>query len=110
MTSPQAAESQRHIDRDQVRHIAFLVRLDLSEQEVETFSRQLSTIVDYFDRLQEVDVGDVPPYRQRPMEREELREDEVTPSMTRQDFLANAPRHQDGYVQVPVVLEVTDEG
>ena len=110
MTSQRKTGSQRHIDPEQVRHIAFLVRLDLSEQEVETFSRQMSTIVDYFDRLQEVDVADVPPYRQRPMEREELRADEVTPPMPRRDFLANAPRHQDGYVQVPVVLEVTDEG
>jgi aspartyl-tRNA(Asn)/glutamyl-tRNA(Gln) amidotransferase subunit C len=110
MTSGQPAESQRQIDRDQVRHIAFLSRLALSDEEVETFSRQMSTIVDYFDRLQAVDLDDVPPYRQRPMERQELRADEVTPPMSRADFLANAPRHQEGYVQVPVVLEVTDEG
>jgi aspartyl-tRNA(Asn)/glutamyl-tRNA(Gln) amidotransferase subunit C len=110
MTTGQPTESERQIDREQVRHIAFLSRLALSDEEVETFSRQLSTIVDYFDRLEEVDLDDVPPYRQRPMARGELREDEVTPTMSRQDFLANAPRHQDGHVQVPVVLEVPDEG
>ena len=108
MTSQRKTGSQRHIDPEQVRHIAFLVRLDLSEQEVETFSRQLSTIVDYFDRLQEVDVEEVPPYRQRPMGREALREDVVAPSMPREDFLANAPEHQDGYVKVAVVLDVPD--
>jgi aspartyl-tRNA(Asn)/glutamyl-tRNA(Gln) amidotransferase subunit C len=93
-----------------VRHVAFLIRLALSDQEVETFNRQLSTIVDYFDRLQEVDVDGVPPYHQQPMGREELREDVVSPPMSRDDFLANAPRQKGGYVQVPVVLEVADEG
>ena len=108
MTPEQTTESQRLIDRDQVQHIAFLIRLALTEEEVEVFSEQLSTIVDYFDRLQEVDVEDVPPYRRCPMGREALREDVVQPSMAREDFLANAPKQQDGYVKVSVVLDVPD--
>jgi aspartyl-tRNA(Asn)/glutamyl-tRNA(Gln) amidotransferase subunit C len=110
MTSEESQVSQRLIDQDQVRHIAFLIRLALTDGEVEMFSEQLSTIVDYFDRLQEVDVEDVPPYRQRPMGRDTLREDVVQPSMSREDFLANAPKQQDGYVKVAVVLDVPDEG
>jgi aspartyl-tRNA(Asn)/glutamyl-tRNA(Gln) amidotransferase subunit C len=102
----------RLIDREQVRHIAYLIRLALTDDEVELFSVQLSTIVDYFDRLAEVDVEGVPPYRQPQMPREGLREDAIQPSIPRGDLLANAPQHQDGLIRVPVVLggpETDDE-
>ena len=102
----------RLINRDDVRHIAYLIRLALTDEEVEVFSEQLSTIVDYFDRLAEVNVEGVPPYRQPQMPREGLRDDVVQPSMPQEDFLANAPQHQDGLVRVPVVLDTPkrDEG
>lgn len=102
-------EDRRHIDRDQVRHIGFLIRLALTEDEVDMFSAQLSAIVDYFDRLAEVDVTDVPPYRQPQMGRAELREDVVRPTLAREAFLANAPQQSGGYVEVPVVLDAPDE-
>lgn len=107
--SYEGSQSERLIDQEQVRHIAFLIRLALTDAEVDMFSKQLSTIVDYFDRLQEVDVEDVPPYRQPQMPRAELREDVARPSMPREDFLANVPQSQDGYVKVSVVLDVPDE-
>ncbi|MGC9467451.1 MAG: Asp-tRNA(Asn)/Glu-tRNA(Gln) amidotransferase subunit GatC [Anaerolineae bacterium] len=110
MTSEETKDTIRLMDQEQVRHIAFLIRLGLSEEEVEKFSDQLSTIVDYFNRLAEVDVDDVPPYRHRPITRDELREDVAQPTMEREDLLANAPQHQDGYIRVPVVLDVPDEG
>jgi aspartyl-tRNA(Asn)/glutamyl-tRNA(Gln) amidotransferase subunit C len=105
-------DEARLIDREQVRHIAYLIRLALTDEEVDVFSAQLSTIVDYFDRLAEVDVEGVPAYQQPEMPRARLREDVVQPSMPRDDFLANAPQHQDGLVRVPVVLSgpETDEG
>jgi len=98
------------IDQQLVRHIAFLIRLALTDDEVETFSEQLRSIVGYFDRLTEVDVEGVPPYRQLQMARACMREDEMKPSMAREDFLANAPQQQDGFVRVPVVLDTSDEG
>lgn len=94
------------IDQEQVRHIGFLIRLALTDDEVEMFSEQLSSIVRYFNRLAEVDVTDVPPYRQPPMVRAQLRQDVVRPSMEREDFLANAPQQLGGYVKVPVVAGV----
>ncbi len=107
MTTP---DEGHVIDQALVEHVAFLIRLALTDDEVETFTEQLSTIVGYFDRLAEVDVTDVPPYRQAQMGRARLRDDEVRPSMAREDFLANAPQQQDGFVRVPVVLDVPDEG
>jgi aspartyl-tRNA(Asn)/glutamyl-tRNA(Gln) amidotransferase subunit C len=98
------------IDEALVRHIAFLIRLELTDAEVALYSQQLRSIVDYVDRLAEVDVEDVPPYRQPPMGRARLRDDVAAPSMARQDFLANAPQQQDGFVRVPVVLGGAEEG
>jgi len=97
------------IDQDQVRHIGYLIRLALTDDEVEMFSEQLSGIVDYFNMLAEVDVSEVPAYHQPPMGRDQLREDVVRPTLAREDLLANAPQRLGGYVKVPVVLDVPDE-
>lgn len=96
------------IDREQVRHIGYLIRLALTEDEVAMFSEQLSGIVDYFDLLSEVDVSDVAAYHQPPMGRDQLREDVVQPTLEREDLLANAPQRLGGFVRVPVVLDVPD--
>lgn len=103
-------QTEHVIDEDLVRHIAFLIRLDLSDAEVVTYSQQLRAIVDYVDHLAEVDIAGVPPYQQPPMERAQLRVDGVMESMPRDGFLANAPQQQDGFVRVPVVLGGGEEG
>ena len=102
-------ETTQTIDQTLVRHMADLIRLALTDEEVELFAEQLGAVVGYFDRLVEVDVADVPPYRQPQMGRTRLREDKVQPSMARKDFLANAPQKQDGFVRVPVVLDAPEE-
>jgi aspartyl-tRNA(Asn)/glutamyl-tRNA(Gln) amidotransferase subunit C len=96
--------SQR-IDSDLVQHIAFLIRLSLTEEETELFSEQLSTIIDYFDMLGEVDIDAVAPFTQPQITRTELRGDVVRPSMAREDFLVNVPKRQGDYVRVSMVLE-----
>lgn len=107
--SDEAGAKPRLIDREQVCHIAYLVRLALTDDEVDMFSEQLSSIVDYFDRLAEMDVAGVLPYCQPQMQRTRLREDKVQSSMRHAAFLANVPHHQDGFVRVPIVLDVQDE-
>ncbi len=96
--------SQR-MDTDLVQHIAFLTRLSLTEEETVQFSEQFSAIIDYFDMLGEVDINDVAPFIQPHITRSELRGDVVRPSMVREDFLANVPQRQGGYVRVSMVLE-----
>ncbi len=90
---------------DLVQHIAFLSRLALTDEEAALFSAQFSAIIDYFDRLGEVDVTAVAPFTQPPITRATLRADEAQPAMPREDLLANVPRPQGDYVRVPVVLE-----
>lgn len=98
----------KRIDESQVRHIAFLTRLAVTDQEVAVFSEQMSTIIDYFDLLGEADIEGIGPASQPQMGRDELRPDVVTPSMPREDFLANAPARKDTYVRVSVVIDAPE--
>ena len=95
----------QYIDTDLVKHIAFLTRLSLTEEETALFSQQFSAIIDYFDMLGEVDVAAVAPFTQPQITRAELREDVARPSMEREDFLANVPQRKGNSVRVSVVLE-----
>ena len=92
------------IDTKTVKHIAFLVRLGISEEEAEKFSGQFSSIIDYFNMLNEVDTENVPPASDIANAENVLREDVVQPSMSREEFLKNAPQSERGYVKVPTVL------
>ena len=92
------------IDTTTVKHVAFLVRLGISEEEAQTFSGQFSSIIDYFNMLNEVDTENVPPASDIANAENVLREDVVKPSMSREEFLKNAPKSERGYVKVPTVL------
>ena len=98
----------QRIDEEQVQHIAFLTRLAVDDEEVGTFSEQMSTIIDYFDLLGEADIEGVPPAAQPQIGRALLRPDEIQPSMPREDFLANAPAQKDAYVRVSVVIDAPE--
>ena len=92
------------IDTKTVKHIANLVRLGISEEEAQTFSGQFSAIIEYFNMLNEVDTENVIPASDIANAQNVLREDEVKPSMSREEFLKNAPNTERGYVKVPTVL------
>jgi len=92
------------IDTKTVKHIAFLVRLGISEAEAQKFSGQFSSIIDYFNMLNEVDTTDVPSASDIANAENVLREDVVQPSMSRDEFLKNAAQSERGYIKVPSVL------
>lgn len=92
------------IDTKTVKHVANLVRLGISEEEAQTFSGQFSSIIDYFNMLNEVDTENVIPASDIANAENVLREDEVKPSMDREEFLNNVPQSERGYVKVPTVL------
>ncbi len=93
-------------DSDLVKHIAYLVRLGISEEEAQAFGQQFETIIDYFNLLNEADLAGVEPARQALQTTNILREDETRPSMPREDFLTNVKEHDDAFVQVPAVTGV----
>src|SRR5678815_1413113 len=93
------------IDTDMVKHVAHLVRLGISEEEAQKFSGQFSSIIDYFNMLNEVDTDNVPPASDIANAENVLREDVVQSSMSHEEFIKNAPQSERGYVKVPTVLE-----
>lgn len=98
----------KKISVEQVRHIGFLGRLKLSEEEVELFSEQLSSIVAYFEQLNELDTSSVEPTAHALPIHNVLRPDE--PGLTTQPLgpdgvLANAPQRDGNFFHVPKVLE-----
>lgn len=94
------------IDNKTVEHMAYLVRLGITEEEAQKFSGQFTSIIDYFNMLNEVDTGDVPPASDIANVKNILREDVVQPSMSREELLKNAPQSERGYVKVPTVLDI----
>lgn len=89
----------------EVEHIAQLARLHLSEEEKIRFREQLSAILEYAARLQQVDTRDIPPTSSVLPPRSRLREDEPRAPLSRDGILANAPNSHQGYFCVPPVLE-----
>ncbi|MEA3334779.1 MAG: Asp-tRNA(Asn)/Glu-tRNA(Gln) amidotransferase subunit GatC [Chloroflexota bacterium] len=87
-----------------VEHIAHLARLALTPQEIEQFSRQLTDILGHFDALEQVDTSSVPPTASVLPLRTVMREDRVTPGLTSEDALANAPDRDGDFFRVPAVF------
>jgi len=92
------------IDTKTVKHVAYLVRLGILEEEAQKFSGQFSSIIDYFNMLNEVDTENISPASDIANAENVLREDIVQPSMSRDEFLKNVPQAERGYVKVPTVL------
>ncbi len=93
------------LSRGEVEHIAELARLALSDEELVLYQEQLSAILDYFERLQELDTEAIPPAATVLPLRSVMRADEPRPPCPREDILANAPAAEDGCFKVPAVLE-----
>lgn len=90
---------------EEVRHIARLARVGLSEDDLALFQDQLSQILDYFQRLQEVDTENVPPTAHTLAMQNVMRDDEPHPSFDKEDVLANAPQREEDLFRVRAVLE-----
>jgi len=91
------------VDEKLVREIASLARLDLTEEETETFVSQFQDILKYFSILNELDTENVLPAYLSSANKSLTREDEIEESVPTQEFLANAPQSKDDYVVIPRV-------
>lgn len=90
---------------EDVRKVALLARLRLSDDELAVMQQQLSSILGYMDMLQEVDVTGVPTTAQVTDVVNIVRPDEVRPSLPVAAVLENAPDHAEGYFKVKPVFE-----
>jgi aspartyl-tRNA(Asn)/glutamyl-tRNA(Gln) amidotransferase subunit C len=92
------------ISRDDVSKVSLLARLLLSEEELQTMTRQMGQILQYMDLLNEVDTSRVEPMAHALEMVDVFREDQVRPSLAREQALANAPCCNDECYLVPPVL------
>ena len=93
------------LTREEVLHIALLARLGVAEAEADRFREQLSNILENFEVLQQVDTTDIPPTAQSISLQNIVSDDEVAPSLTQSQVLANAPQTEGGFFKVRAVLE-----
>jgi aspartyl-tRNA(Asn)/glutamyl-tRNA(Gln) amidotransferase subunit C len=97
------------ITRDDVMRVAELAYLDLSEDELEKYRRQIDEILDYIGKLNELDTSGVEPMAQVLADDQTadatLREDLVVPSAVAEDVLRQAPDPEPPYFRVPKVIE-----
>lgn len=91
-------------DKD-VRYIADLARLQLSEDEVKSFAQDMNQILKYMERLEELDTSDVEPLEHVIDLKSRLRPDKVEKPISHEDALKNAPDADSDYFRVPKVIE-----
>jgi len=93
------------LSREEVKHIALLARLGLSEDEIEKFQIQLSNILENFEILKQLDTTDVPPTAQSIALQNVLRPDESKPSYPVKEIMDNAPQREGDSFKTRAVLE-----
>jgi aspartyl-tRNA(Asn)/glutamyl-tRNA(Gln) amidotransferase subunit C len=93
------------VTNEQVRHIATLARIAMSEEELERLVPELNNILGWVEQLAEVNTDGVEPLATVVEQRLRLREDIVNDGDIRDDVLANAPEAQHGFFAVPKVIE-----
>ena len=93
------------ITRRQVEHVAYLSRLRLSEEELDTFAAQLGSILAYMEKLDELDTAGVEPMVHGIEGCQPMRADGAGDSLPRRDALKNAPEASGGCFKVPRIIE-----
>ena len=90
--------SESVVDEEDVRHVATLARVELTEEDVARFKSEFAEILDYFERL-----DDVPDIAVADRDKNVLREDTVTRSLSQERALENADETEDGFFKGPSV-------
>lgn len=93
------------ISVDQVKHVAHLARLAITEEEAEKFTKQLDAIITFAEQLNELDTENVEPTSHVLELKNVLREDIPQKGLPREEVLKNAPEQQDGQIKVPAIIE-----
>jgi len=92
------------LSRPEVEKVSLLARLRLSEEELDLMTSQLGQIVEYVEQLSELDTENVEPMAHAVQIQNVFADDEVGPSLDRDQALANAPKRDDECYRVPAVL------
>lgn len=93
------------ISKDDVVNVAELARLEFKDEEVEIFTQQLGNILEYIEKLNELDTDKVEPTSHVLDLSTPLRDDKVVKTLTIEEVLQNAPEAEDDFFVVPQVIE-----
>lgn len=92
------------LTKEEVLHVAHLARINVSEEEIEKYQVELKQLLDDIDKIKEVENYDeellIAPHEHNT----ELREDEEGKMLNEEEIMKNVPRHNDNFVEVPVML------
>ncbi|MGM8215996.1 Asp-tRNA(Asn)/Glu-tRNA(Gln) amidotransferase subunit GatC [Bacillaceae bacterium W0354] len=93
------------ISKEQVKHVANLARLAITDEEAEMYSEQISDIIDFAEQLNELDTSNIEPTTHVLDMKNVLRKDEPRQWISQEEALKNAPDKKDGQFRVPSILE-----
>jgi aspartyl-tRNA(Asn)/glutamyl-tRNA(Gln) amidotransferase subunit C len=93
------------VTKRQVEHVAHLARIEMDEKEVESYTKHLEDILNYVDKLNELDTENVVPTTHVLDLQNVLRSDHVEETFTQKESLENAPSHKEGKIVVPNVMK-----
>lgn len=93
------------LTKDQVKHVAKLANLPLTDKEVEKYSEQLSEILNYIDQLNKVDTNNIEPTFNVGNLSNVMREDKAEPGLTQEEALQNAKITEKGFFKVKAIFE-----
>ncbi|MBT2684526.1 Asp-tRNA(Asn)/Glu-tRNA(Gln) amidotransferase subunit GatC [Bacillus sp. ISL-37] len=93
------------ISEEQVKHVAHLARLAITEEEAQMLTDQLDKIITYAEQLNELNTDHVEPTAHVLEIKNVMREDRAKEGLPREEVLKNAPEHQDGQIKVPGIME-----
>lgn len=93
------------LSQEEIRKVALLARLELTDAELERQAKHINDLIAYFEVLKGVDVTGVEPTSHSIPVYNVFREDTVTPSLSREEVLQNAPEARDGFFIVPRIVE-----
>ncbi len=93
------------ITKEEVEHVALLARLEFSEKEMERFTTQMNSILEYMEKLAELDTAQVEPTFHAVAQNNVFRADQAKPSIPQDLSLSNAPDGDRGFFRVPKIIE-----
>lgn len=98
------------LSESEVRHVAMLARLALSDEQVETLKCELNSILEHIDTIQQLDLADVDPTAHAIPVVNQMRADEPRAGLSREMALKNAPEAESGAFVIPQIVGPGGEG
>ena len=97
------------ITKKEIKKISSLAKINISDNELDDYSEQVSKILEYMSLLHEVDTSKVEEFSSQLFNKQSLREDEIEPSLDRDTILGLSPESEGVYFKVPKVINEEDE-